>query len=66
MNILMKKSAAVPKLCQQAKRTVPPWICSERIYPYLEPRARMMQGWADYLEQVQRGGKVLTFRGSAA
>jgi integrase len=33
---------------------------------YLEPRARMMQGWADYLEQTQRGGKVLPFRGSAA
>jgi integrase len=33
---------------------------------YLEPRARMMQGWADYLEQTQRGGKVLPFRGSVA
>jgi integrase len=33
---------------------------------YLEPRARMMQGWADYLEQTQRGGKVLPFHGSAA
>ncbi len=33
---------------------------------YLEPRARMMQGWADYLEQTQRGGKVLPFRGTAA
>jgi integrase len=33
---------------------------------YLEPRAKMMQGWADYLEQTQRGGKVLPFRGSAA
>jgi integrase len=33
---------------------------------YLEPRARMMQQWADYLEQTQRGGKVLPFRGSAA
>src|SRR6266481_1502688 len=28
---------------------------------YLEPRAKMMQGWADYLEQTQRGGKVLSF-----
>ena len=28
---------------------------------YLEPRARMMQGWADFLEQAQRGGKVLPF-----
>lgn len=27
---------------------------------YLEPRAKMMQGWADFLEQQQRGGKVLT------
>ena len=33
---------------------------------YLVPRARMMQGWADYLEQTQRGGKVLPFHGSAA
>jgi len=33
---------------------------------YLEPRAKMMQDWADYLEQAQRGGKVLRFRGSAA
>jgi integrase len=33
---------------------------------YLKPRAKMMQDWADYLEQTQRGGKVLPFRGSAA
>ncbi len=33
---------------------------------YLKPRATMMQKWADYLEKMQRGGKVLTFRGSAA
>jgi integrase len=33
---------------------------------YLEPRARMMQDWADFLEQTRRGGKVLPFRGSAA
>jgi integrase len=33
---------------------------------YLEPRAKMMQGWAEYLKQTQRGGKVLAFRGSAA
>jgi integrase len=33
---------------------------------YLEPRAKMMKDWADYLEQVQRGSKVLPFRGSAA
>jgi hypothetical protein len=24
----------------------------------LEPRAKMMQHWADFLEQTQRGGKV--------
>jgi integrase len=33
---------------------------------YLKPRAQMMQGWADYLEQTERGGKVLPFRGSVA
>jgi integrase len=33
---------------------------------YLEPRARMMQDWAEFLEQTRRGGKVLPFRGSAA
>ena len=33
---------------------------------YLEPRAKMMQDWADYLEQTQRGGKLLPFRGAAA
>jgi integrase len=33
---------------------------------YLEPRAKMMQCWADYLEQTQRGGKLLPFRGTAA
>lgn len=33
---------------------------------YLEPRARMMQDWANFLEQTQRGGKVLPFRNSAA
>jgi integrase len=33
---------------------------------YLEPRGKMMQDWADFLEQTQRGGKVLPFRGSAA
>lgn len=26
---------------------------------YLEPRAKMMQGWADYLEQTQRGGSTV-------
>jgi integrase len=33
---------------------------------YLEPRKRMMQDWADFLERTQRGGKVLPFKGSAA
>jgi integrase len=29
---------------------------------YLEPRAKMMQQWADFLERTQRGAKVLPFR----
>ena len=33
---------------------------------YLEPRARMMQDWADFLERTQRGGRVLPFHGTAA
>ena len=33
---------------------------------YLEPRARMMQDWADFQERTQCGGKVLPFRGTAA
>jgi integrase len=33
---------------------------------YLEPRAKMMQDWADFLERTQRGGKVLPFPGTAA
>lgn len=33
---------------------------------YLEPRAKMMQEWADFLEQTQRGGKVLPCPESAA
>ncbi len=33
---------------------------------YLEPRTKMMQEWADFLEHTQRGGKVLPFRSSAA
>jgi integrase len=33
---------------------------------YIEPRAKMMQDWADFLERTQRGGKVLPFRGTAA
>jgi integrase len=32
---------------------------------YLEPRAKMMQDWADYLDKVKRGGKVLAFTGTA-
>jgi integrase len=33
---------------------------------YLEPRAKMMQGWADFLEQTQRGGKLIPFRAGVA
>ena len=33
---------------------------------YLEPRTKMMQDWAAFLEHTQRGGKVLPFRNSAA
>ncbi len=33
---------------------------------YLEPRTTMMQAWADYLEQTQRGGKVFPFQQGAA
>jgi integrase len=33
---------------------------------YLEPRAKMMQDWADFLERTQRGGKLLPFHGMAA
>jgi integrase len=29
---------------------------------YLAPRAKMMQDWADYLEQTQRAVKTITFR----
>jgi integrase len=29
---------------------------------YLEGRAKMMQAWGDFLEQTQRGGKVLAFK----
>jgi integrase len=29
---------------------------------YLEPRAKMMQDWADFLENTQRGARVLPFR----
>jgi len=33
---------------------------------YLEPRAKMMQDWADFLEFTLRGGKVLPFRNHVA
>lgn len=33
---------------------------------YLAPRLKMMQEWADFLEQTQRGAKVLEFRGVSA
>jgi integrase len=33
---------------------------------YLEPRTKMMQDWANFLEQIQRGGKVLSFRNLVA
>ena len=33
---------------------------------YLEPRAKMMQHWANFLEQTQRGGKVMPFRAGVA
>ena len=31
---------------------------------YLEPRAKMMQDWADFLQQTQQHGKVLPLRGN--
>jgi integrase len=33
---------------------------------YLEPRAKMMQRWGAFLEQTQRGGKVIPFRADVA
>ena len=33
---------------------------------YLEPRIKMMQDWADFLERTRRGGKVLTIHSGAA
>jgi integrase len=33
---------------------------------YLEPRSKMLQAWSDFLEQTQRGGKVLPFHAGAA
>ena len=32
---------------------------------YLEPRARMMQDWADFLDRARQGGKVVMIRESA-
>lgn len=33
---------------------------------YIEPRTILMQDWADFLEQTQRGGKVILMRQSVA
>jgi integrase len=33
---------------------------------YLEPRARMMQQWADFLDRTRQGGKVIMMQQSAA
>ena len=33
---------------------------------YLEPRAKMMQDWANFIENTQRGGKVIPFRSAVA
>jgi integrase len=33
---------------------------------HLEARGKMMREWADFLEQTQRGAKVLPFRGDVA
>lgn len=33
---------------------------------YLEPRAKMMQHWADFLDRTQGSGKLLTFKSGAA
>jgi integrase len=33
---------------------------------YLEPRAKMLQHWADFLELTQRGGKLIPFRAGVA
>jgi integrase len=33
---------------------------------YLEPRTKMMQDWADFLEATMRGGRVLPFRNQVA
>ena len=33
---------------------------------YLEPRTRMMQEWAEFLQQTQQRGKLLPFRSNVA
>jgi ABC-type Fe3+ transport system substrate-binding protein len=33
---------------------------------YLADRAKMMQQWADYLDALARGGKVLSFKKAVA
>jgi integrase len=33
---------------------------------YLEPRAKMMRAWADFLEMTQRGGKLIPIRADVA
>ena len=33
---------------------------------YLQPRAKMMQDWANFLKLTQRGGKVIPIRGRLA
>jgi len=46
-----------------------PWNAVSAAYNhalYLEPRAKMMQDWADFLEHTLRGGKVIPIRGHVA
>jgi integrase len=33
---------------------------------YLQPRAKMMQAWADYLSEVQKKGNIISIRGEVA
>ena len=33
---------------------------------YLKPRAKMMQDWADYLEELQKKAKVVSIRDEVA
>jgi len=33
---------------------------------HLEPRTKMMEAWSDFLEQTQRGGRVIPFRAGVA